>query len=231
MAEKVFSEISDRQVAAGDDDHALGSRRLLLKIDAAMLLQLVVIATLEFLDKNSLAYAAVLGLRTDTHLVGQQYSWLGSIFYFGYLGALPLSAYLVTRVRVGLIVGVSTAAWGICLTCMAACTTFGGLAVVRFFLGVCEASILPCFMNLTAAWYRQREQPLRAAFWYNTFAGIFGGICAYGILDIGGTMAPWRVMFLIYGCITNCGRRPLSIPAVRGPEAGLVPQRGGEDPG
>lgn len=46
-------------------------RRILLKTDAVVLVQLVAIATLEFLDKNSLAYSAILGLRTDTNLVGQ----------------------------------------------------------------------------------------------------------------------------------------------------------------
>ncbi|ETS74127.1 hypothetical protein PFICI_13993 [Pestalotiopsis fici W106-1] len=177
-------------------------RRMLLKTDAVILVQLVAIATLEFLDKNSLAYSAILGLRTDTNLVGQQYSWLGSIFYFGYLSALPLSAFLVTRMRVGQLVGISTAGWGVCLMCMAACHNFGGLATVRFFLGVFEASILPCFMNLSAAWYKRSEQPLRTAFWYNTFAGIFGGICAYGIATRDAPLESWKIMFLIYGSIT-----------------------------
>ena len=29
--------------------------------------------------------AAIFGLTKDVHLIGTQYSWLGSIFYFGYL--------------------------------------------------------------------------------------------------------------------------------------------------
>ncbi|KAF3019854.1 hypothetical protein E8E14_013443 [Neopestalotiopsis sp. 37M] len=177
-------------------------RRIIIKTDAVILVQLVAIATLEFLDKNSLAYSAILGLRTDTNLVGQQYSWLGSIFYFGYLSALPLSAFLVTRMPVGQLVGISTAGWGLCLMCMAACHNFGGLATVRFFLGVFEASILPSFMNLSAAWYKRSEQPLRTAFWYNTFAGIFGGICAYGIATLDSPLESWKIMFLIYGSIT-----------------------------
>lgn len=40
---------------------------------------------LNFLDKGILSNASVFGLRDDTHLVGQQYSWVGSIFYFGYV--------------------------------------------------------------------------------------------------------------------------------------------------
>lgn len=47
-------------------------RKILLKTDLTVLSLLVVTATLEFLDKNALAYAAVWGLRTDTGLVGQE---------------------------------------------------------------------------------------------------------------------------------------------------------------
>ncbi|RDW65147.1 hypothetical protein BP5796_09839 [Coleophoma crateriformis] len=39
----------------------------------------------QYFDKATLAYAAVYGLRADLGLVGQQYSWATSIFYFGYL--------------------------------------------------------------------------------------------------------------------------------------------------
>ncbi len=35
------------------------------------------------LDKSSISFASVYGLQAGTHLVGQQYSWLSSIFYFG----------------------------------------------------------------------------------------------------------------------------------------------------
>lgn len=38
-----------------------------------------------FLDKQTLNYAALMGIREDLHLVGTQYNWSSSIFYFGYL--------------------------------------------------------------------------------------------------------------------------------------------------
>lgn len=57
-------------------------------------------------------------------------------------------------------------------------------------------------MSLSAAWYKRREQPLRTALWYNTFAGIFGGICAYGIAALDSPLESWKIMFLIYGSVT-----------------------------
>lgn len=38
-----------------------------------------------FLDKQTLGYAALMGIRENLHLVGSQYSWTSGIFYFGYL--------------------------------------------------------------------------------------------------------------------------------------------------
>ncbi|KAF7556925.1 hypothetical protein G7Z17_g1080 [Cylindrodendrum hubeiense] len=178
-------------------------RRILLKTDACVLSLLVLVATFEFLDKNALAYAAILGLKVDTGLVNQQYSWLGSIFYFGYLSMLPPTLWILTKVPAGKIIGVSTTGWGISLICMAACQNFAGLATVRFFLGMFEATILPCFMVMSATWWKRSEQALRTALWYNTFAGIFGGILAYAMANIPGPLSKWRYLFIIYGSITT----------------------------
>jgi hypothetical protein len=49
--------------------------------------------------------AAILGLTKDVHLVGTQYGWLGSIFYFGYLFVSPsvsgrIGSILTVMVRI-----------------------------------------------------------------------------------------------------------------------------------
>lgn len=40
---------------------------------------------IQFLDKSTINYAALMTFKTDVNLVGNQYSLLGSIFYLGYL--------------------------------------------------------------------------------------------------------------------------------------------------
>ena len=111
-------------------------------------------------------------MKTDTNLVGQEYSWLGSIFYFGYLSMEFPMLWLLTKVPIGKFVGITLFCWGGILCFMAACHNFAGLAAVRFFLGVFEAGILPSLMIMNSMWYRRAEQPLRTALWYNTFAGV-----------------------------------------------------------
>ncbi|KAJ9133816.1 Major facilitator superfamily transporter [Pleurostoma richardsiae] len=123
------------------------ARRLLLKADLIIMPLIVVSMTLAFLDKNGLGYAAVFGLKDDTQLRDQEYSWLGSIFYFGYLAMELPTLWLVDR------------------------------------------------------WYRREEQLLRTAFWYNTFAGVFGGVLSYAIGKINGPLATWKYIFIIYGAV------------------------------
>lgn len=69
-----------------------------------------------------------------------------------------------------------------------------GLLAVRFFLGICEAPIGPGLAVCIAMWYKRSEQPLRHAAWFlgNSFAGIIGGLMAYGIGHID-SIAPWKV--------------------------------------
>jgi hypothetical protein len=44
---------------------------------------------MQYLDKNGINYASVYGLQDGTNLHGQDYNWLGSIFYFGMLKHVP----------------------------------------------------------------------------------------------------------------------------------------------
>ena len=80
------------------------------------------------------------------------------------------------------------------LTVTAACDNAAGLLVERFFLGAAESAIAPGLSVIVAMWYKRSEQPLRQAAWFigNSFAGITGGLIAYGLGHIQ-SMAPWKV--------------------------------------
>lgn len=55
--------------------------RLRWKLDIRLIPILWFNVLLPAMDKVSHATAALYGLKTDLHLVGDQYSWIGSIFY------------------------------------------------------------------------------------------------------------------------------------------------------
>lgn len=91
---------------------------------------------LNFMDKTILSSAAVFGLEEDNHLVGKQYSWVSSLFYFGYLAFEYPTSILIQKLPVGKYLSGVVLIWGVIVASTAASTSFGGLATCRFLLGV-----------------------------------------------------------------------------------------------
>ncbi|KAI1628238.1 MFS transporter [Exophiala viscosa] len=180
------------------------SKRVLRKLDLRIVPILFLIYLLQYLDKNGINYASVYGLQKGTHLVGQDYSWLGSIFYFGYLWAQYPAGYLLQRLRIGKVIGFTTIIWGIILITTPACTTFAGMAVNRFLLGSFEAVTNPGFILIMSIWYTAAEQPLRLESYYctNGIATMFGGLIGYAVGHITTGLPKWMYVFLIFGSIS-----------------------------
>ncbi|OBT89035.1 hypothetical protein VE02_02186 [Pseudogymnoascus sp. 03VT05] len=128
-------------------------KSLLRKIDWNILPLLTLSYLLQFLDKTSLGNTGVMGIIPDTKLVGQEFSWLSSVFYFGYLAAsYPLSVAFV-KYPLGKVLSISIIAWAIILGCHGAANNFAGLVVLRILLGACESAISPGFSLMTGIWY------------------------------------------------------------------------------
>lgn len=63
--------------ATKDDElDPIEAKKVLRKVDIRILSLLMVTYFLQYLDKNCVNIASVYGLKKDTHLVGQDYSWL-----------------------------------------------------------------------------------------------------------------------------------------------------------
>ena len=75
------AQIGEEGLAILEDPIRLG--RLVRKIDLTIAPLLAAVYFLQFLDKTTLSYTAVIGIRTDTHLKGQDYSNLSMLFYIG----------------------------------------------------------------------------------------------------------------------------------------------------
>lgn len=60
---------------------------------------------LQFLDKQTLSYASLLGMISDNHLQGSQFSWTASIFYFGYIFWSYPTMFLSVRLPIGKYLG------------------------------------------------------------------------------------------------------------------------------
>ncbi|KAJ8654655.1 hypothetical protein O0I10_009706 [Lichtheimia ornata] len=181
-------------------------RRVLRKINFATVPFVCVVLYIQFIDKSTLNFSAVLGLYEDTGIDGSQFSWLGSIFYVGYLAFQLPNQYLIQRLPTSKYLGVVLVLWGVSLACTAIAKDFSQLAGLRFLLGFFEASTYPAIFLLISTFYRRTEQVtwFGTMFIANSVATTTGGAIGYGIGRMDGlhNMSAWQWCMLIWGCIT-----------------------------
>lgn len=143
------------------------SRRVLWKIDCILIPLIMVGVVLAASDKVIISSAYVYGMKQDAHLTSHQYSWVGSIFYFGYLVFEYPAALLIQRLPVAKLYAACIMGWAIVLLCTAAAQNFAGLASVRFIMGALESVVFPISSIITVMWWTTKEQPIRVAFYFN----------------------------------------------------------------
>ncbi|CAK7221421.1 hypothetical protein SEUCBS140593_004561 [Sporothrix eucalyptigena] len=192
--------------AAVDDLGWEQSRRCIVrKLDLYLMPMMIFTYGLQYLDKAVLGFAAVYTLQADNRLVGQDYSWVSSIFYFGYMGLEYPLASLLTLFPVERYLGFMVSAWGLTLAMSNFSNSYAGLLISRFVLGGLESAIAPSFVVIVARWYRREEQPIRQIAWFcgTPLFAIFGALISYGFGNMNHpAIAVWRAMFLIFGFIT-----------------------------
>ncbi|CDH48817.1 mfs allantoate transporter [Lichtheimia corymbifera JMRC:FSU:9682] len=183
-------------------------RALVRKLDFLYVMPFVAVLNfLQFFDKSTLNYAGVLGIKEDTNTSGSQFSWLGSLFYLGYLVFQFPNQFLLQRVRISWYIGVLVMLWGMVLAVSFKAKSFADLAGLRFLLGFFEAAMYPCCIMLISSMYRRREQAGRLGVIYitNGIALAVGGFIGYGVglhMDGVGGHGAWQWLMLILGVIT-----------------------------
>ncbi|KAL9111805.1 MAG: hypothetical protein Q9227_003864 [Pyrenula ochraceoflavens] len=181
------------------------TKKLLRKIDWVIIPCMMATYFLQFLDKTTVSYTSIMGMRTDTHLHGQGYSNISMMFYVGFLAAEFPTQYFAQRIsRLGKYLGANVMLWGVVLSTMAASNSYAALMVQRTLLGIFEACVAPILVLIIAMWYQKREQGRRVSFFYvcNSLTQIIGGLIAYGASFTQSGFASWRIFFLVIGLLT-----------------------------
>ncbi|KAG7004472.1 protein disulfide-isomerase [Physcia stellaris] len=130
--------------------------------------------------ETTLSYASVMGIKKDANLTGDDYNWVSSMFYFGYLAWEYPTNRLLQRLPLAKYSSFCIIVWGLVLCCMAAITNSSSALAVRFFLGVFEAAVTPGFSSSPRNAY-----------------GIARGASLHG-----SAIAPWKIVFLVTGLLT-----------------------------
>lgn len=158
---------------------------------------------------DSLSYAGIMGLQKEAHLTSSQYTWLGSIYYAGYIVAVPIHNRLFQVFPPSKYIACNVMVWGLVLSTMSACHNFGGLMAQRTILGALEGSINTGFSIITAAWYRKHEHASRTGIWSacTGLATMAGGLIAFGCVageekHPNASFSSWKILSLITGLIS-----------------------------
>ncbi|KAG1739374.1 MFS general substrate transporter [Suillus paluster] len=182
-------------------------RRLVRKLDLRMSV-IVVIYTLNFIDRTNVNNARLQGFEKDLHLHGEQYATVLSILYVGYIIMQVPGNMLLHRLgRPAILIPSCMAVWGMISVLTGITTNYTGVLVVRFFLGFVEAPFFPGVLFLVSRWYKRDEIAMRTGLVScgSILSFAFGSLIASGILSsMEGKLgqAAWRWLFYIEGGIT-----------------------------
>ncbi|KAK3679273.1 hypothetical protein LTR78_000834 [Recurvomyces mirabilis] len=179
--------------------------KVIRKLDRRLLPLVFVLYSLAVLDRSNLGNARLAGLQKDIDIAGERYAWLGTIFYISYIlfqwtqmGWKQFKPHIWCASVVLL--------WGFVATIQAAAKSWGGLMTCRFFLAIAEAAFGPGVPLYLSFFYPRDKVGFRHGVFISgaAMANAYGGVLAYGITQIKGSLAPWKILFLIEGLPTCC---------------------------
>ncbi|KAK0214784.1 MFS general substrate transporter [Armillaria fumosa] len=203
ISSKVSKSFDDGNLYNGHVDiSGVDERKLLRKIDIALVPWLSFLYLLSFLDRTSIG-KYLYHLEADLHITDSQYLLALTVFFFRYF--VPSNVFL-KRLRPSLWLSSLMLLWGIMMTVQGLVHNYGGLLGMRWMLGMFEACLYPGVNFYLSCWYKRTEFGLRAAFFFSaaTVSGAFGGLLAAAISNmdgIGGKPA-WAWIFILEGLLT-----------------------------
>lgn len=160
---------------------------------------LVFVYFTQFLDKNILSYASIM----DFPVTGIWYNDIAQAFYMGFLVWMFPTQYIGQKFPIAKYLGCHIIVWGAVVMLHAVCKDFSGFYALRFFLGMLEACVSPSLILIVSMWYKQNERASRIGWFYagNLSTSVVGGGVAYGVTFFKGSIAPWKLLYLILGCL------------------------------
>ncbi|KAH6880027.1 major facilitator superfamily domain-containing protein [Thelonectria olida] len=182
------------------------TKRLIRKIDWAIIPFAALLYLLSFLDRTNIGNARLDTLEADLGMTGLMFNNALAIFFPFYVLAEIPSNMGMRRFKPWIWIPTMMVAWGICCTLMGIVQNYHGLLAARAVLGLTEGGLFPGVSYYITMWYRRHECGFRMAVFFSaaTAAGAFGGFLARGIMEMRGVggLAGWQWIFIIEGLAT-----------------------------
>ena len=162
---------------------------------------LFVLLIVSYLDRTSIAYAAI-GMSRDLGFSDRVFGFGVGVFFLGYLSLQIPGALLAERWSARKTICVSMFAWGSLTALTAMVHSPTQLYIARFLLGLAEASFFPAVIVLLSHWFIQKDRAkavssFMVAVPFSLLIGspVAGWIVGHRWFDIEG----WRWLFVVEG--------------------------------
>ncbi|KAJ5747718.1 uncharacterized protein N7511_009414 [Penicillium nucicola] len=182
-------------------------RRLLLKLDAAILSIGCLGFFMKYLDQGNLSNAYVSGLQEALSMYGNEYTYAGTAYTVAYAAMQIPSTLIIQRVRPSIWLAAMEVGWAIFTFAQAGMQNVGELYAFRFLVGFFESSFFPVLLYVLGSWYTKTELAKRVALFHMTapLGSAFGGYlqaAVYKNLNGAHGLAGWRWLYIVCGCMT-----------------------------
>lgn len=154
------------------------------------------------LDRSIISVALTGGMQQDLALDATMSGMITGITAIGLMVLAVPAGQISQRGKLKRVVAVCIFGWSILSIATAFAPNEPALLVIRFLLGVCEGIVSPGLTTLLTFWFPdkngERNRAQSAYLQSSAIASIFMGPIAGAIMSV----ATWREMFIVVGCVS-----------------------------
>ncbi|OJJ42243.1 hypothetical protein ASPZODRAFT_105507 [Penicilliopsis zonata CBS 506.65] len=187
-------------------DKSPEERALVRKVDWWLLSYACTAYFIKSLDQSNTSNAYVSGMEEALGMKGNDLNLLTTYWNIGYIvGQIP-SQLLTTRIRPSVWLPALELLWSVFVISLAGAKDVKTIFVLRFFIGLFEASAYPGIITLLGNWYTPQELGKRSAIFQasSSAANMFSGYLQAGLysgMDGRAGLAAWQWLFVFDGIL------------------------------
>lgn len=177
-------------------------RSLVRKFDVNVMPLIVILFILAFLDRSNIGNARIAGLEESLNMSSNQFDWLLTVFYVSYV-TFDWIGFLWNIVPAHIYASLCLFGWGLVASLQSVVFNYFSLLILRFILGVGEASFSPGVPLYLSFFYQRKELGFRIALFIAgaPLSTAFAGTLAYFITKLADKtpIDSWRVLLFVEG--------------------------------
>ncbi|EJU03506.1 MFS general substrate transporter [Dacryopinax primogenitus] len=155
------------------------------------------------LDRSNLGNAQTDNFSTDIGIPAAAVNQANSLFFVTYIPFHPIIVGFGKKMGQTKFIALIGSIWGILTICHAFVKGNGSLIAIRLLMGAAECGFYPTAVSYLSNFYPRYDLAFRFSLFYSFFAiaGAFGGLIAFGVFQIHGSLYGWQYLFIIEGIV------------------------------